>query len=192
MRILLDLDCVLADFVGGLARLHGLAPEFLLSYWKAGEYPVNTALATALAALGSRPRDQLTMTDDEFWQPINRNAGFWAGLEPLPWFDPLVRFAGHEVGVANVHVVTAPSWCETSYHGKIAWIKAHFGHRFNQFVITPHKELFAKPDHVLIDDNETNVTQFRANGGRAIMFPVHHNALHARQHDPLTYVKEQF
>lgn len=190
MRILLDLDCVLADFVGGAAQLFGLDLPTLLSYWEPGLYPMNAALGKALAARDGS--DPAPLSDEAFWSPINRNAQFWSGLQPLSWMSELVRRCRSEVGATNVHIISSPSWCETSYAGKVTWIKRVFGPKFTQFALTPHKEIFARGDVILIDDTEKNCVQFRSAGGRAILFPAHHNALHEYKHNPLDYVNAQF
>ena len=71
MRILLDLDCVLADFVGGVARLWGLTAADLLRHWPAGEYGMNGPLAAALERPG-------------YGRPVIDDAAFWRAIHAAP------------------------------------------------------------------------------------------------------------
>lgn len=178
-RILLDLDQVLADFVAGAAFRWGLSTAYLLENWEPGTYPMNAALARAL-----RLED---VTDEQFWGKINRDAGFWSTLAPLPWFKDLTTLVE---GVTNDwHVVSSPSHCETSYAGKVTWLKRAFGPKFNRFALTPHKEIFAQPGVILVDDYEKNCEAFAEAGGQAVLFPCHHNHLHRHKDDPLPVVR---
>lgn len=178
VQFLLDLDCVLADFVGGYARWWGLDPKDVYSHWSVGHYPMNEAVGKSL---GRGP-----LTDIEFWERVNGDSQFWELLEPLPWMKRLIQEV--ERYDRNWHVVSSPSHCPSSYLGKTIWLKNQFGSKFNRFALTPHKYLFAKPGVILIDDHEKNVETFREAGGEAILFPAHHNVLHRYKEDPLSYV----
>jgi 5'(3')-deoxyribonucleotidase len=195
MRILVDLDCVLADFVGGCCAAWGLSTAEVLAHWEPGVYPINAALALALAAREGRPLyDVQPMPDSRFWARLNGNGAFWEGLAPLPWCHELTAEVARTT--PDWHVVTAPSWCVTSYDGKVRWLKARLGERFDRFFITPHKYALAGPGTILIEDNEKNCRDFevdpltgRATGGRAVLFPAHHNRLHLHGACPLRVVR---
>lgn len=183
MRILLDLDCVLADFVDGCCREWGLLTQEVYSNWRTGEYPMNNALAKTLG--------WEEMSDAQFWQKLNGKARFWAELPRTPWMVDLLELCYHAASPEETFIVTSPSHCPTSYYGKAQWLKEHFGSTFSRFDITPHKERFGRiPGTILIDDHEGNCEKFRKAGGRAILFPAHHNSLHHLKHDPLSFVRE--
>ena len=136
--IFLDLDEVLADFVGSALKIHGISREELETHREPGRWDITKPLG---------------LSDDEFWEPIHAaGSGFWSGLDPLPWADELVGLV-EETGVPW-HVVTSPSRCPTCYDGKVRWLKDFFGADFDRFIISPHKEIYAGPGRVILDDRD--------------------------------------
>ena len=183
IRVFLDLDCVLADFVSGALRAHGLTWADAEPHWPAGDYGMTRPLARA-KGLASAP-------EEWFWAPINDDPRFWYGLDPLPWAAELVDLVR---GVdPDFHVVTSPSRCTFCVPGKQWWLNRLFGVEwFGRMVATPHKELFAHvPGAVLIDDCDANLEKFAAAGGGIISFPVHHNRDWRLRFDPMTSVRER-
>lgn len=173
-HILIDMDEVLCDFIGGAVKTHGTTKKALLAKCKPNEWSIV---------------EPLGLTTKEFWAPIDaRGSQFWEDLEPLPWIDELIECVEGFVG-DKWHVVSAPSRCDTSYTGKVRWLKSKFGKDFDRFVLTPHKALFAKPGHVLIDDRPKNVTDFTYSGSNGLLFPTQFNFLAAYSHKPITYIK---
>lgn len=64
MRIYLDMDGVLCDFVGAACKLHGRDPA-TVTHWNFFK--------------------DWGMTAEEFWRPIHEaGEDFWANLEPYP------------------------------------------------------------------------------------------------------------
>lgn len=177
MRILLDMDELLSDFVGGACREWGKTAAEVEQHWEPGRWDIVPPLA---AALGE------PLTDLAFWDRLHNRAEFWAGLDPLPWVDELVDAAARWTD--DWWVVTSPSHCPSSYYGKAQWLKRQFGRRFDRFHLTPHKHLFARADTLLIDDRDDNVDRFIAAGGKGLVFPRHHNSQHRHKGDPLKYV----
>lgn len=182
MRIFLDMDEVLTDFVGGACKAWGAEPAAVLAEWEEGKWDIVPPLSRAL---GREP----LLTQDEFWRPINDNVLFWAGLKVLPWAQEVVALVRSLTD--DWHVVSSPSYCDTSYMGKVQWLKRFFGPRFNRFCITPHKYCFAQPGTVLIDDRDSNVKSFIRAGGAGIVFPRYHNSCHGLKNDPLAFVSDQ-
>jgi 5'(3')-deoxyribonucleotidase len=181
VRILLDMDEVLCDFVGAAVRLHGCSMAKVLPHWEAGSWSVRPALAAALK--------REDFGDEDFWAPITAaGASFWTSLVPHRWADELLTL------VRNVtqdwHVVTAPSRCPTSYMGKMIWLEQYLGTDVHSFIPTRHKHLLANPRTILIDDSDSNVRVFRRAGGKAIVFPRHNNSMHRLKNDPLPYVRQ--
>jgi hypothetical protein len=192
MRILLDVDCVLADWVPAACRAHGLTPEAVYAVWPAGEYGMDGPLAEALRRAGRWPGGALNrdaarpFTAEDFWAPLNGSAEFWATLPKTPWCDDLVALA---LGLTeDVWLVSAPSRCPSSHLGKLDWVRRHFGDGFDRLVLTPHKYLLANPSAVLVDDRDDNVRAFRLAAGRATLFPAHHNRDHVYKDRPLDVV----
>lgn len=173
IRILLDMDEVLADFVGGACREWGVLKEHLYAV----EWPT-FSIEGALSKLLSR---KLTM--EQFWEPINGNPMFWHQLEPLPWAFRLVEHVRSLTD--DWYVVTSPSQCQNCISGKKWWLSTHLPGDVGRMVPTHHKHLFAKPNVVLVDDRESTVLRFREEGGQAILWP--HPGNSARKHVDSAY-----
>ena len=154
MKVLLDLDGVLADFTGGMCRAHNRPDP-----WADGQNR------------GCYAMDELWgMTASEFWEPATE--GFWAELEPTPGAFHLVRFLEEQVGAANICILSSPSLDPGCVPGKLRWIRRHLPEYSRRFLFGPRKEFCAgTPSHLLIDDHEANVKGFREAGGTAILFP---------------------
>lgn len=192
MRVILDLDCVLCDFIGGVCRLRGVPAEDVMRLWVPGEYPMDPALS---GALGRRS----VMTAEEFWRPIQAaGADFWSGLEPLPWARELADLVRSLTD--DWLVVTSPSRCETSYLGKLRWCRAFFGNpHFDRLAMHRYKYVYAQPGVCLVDDYDDNCRAFvhgprwrtepRPTGGHAVTFPAHHNHLHGYAATPMTFIR---
>jgi len=181
VRILLDLDEVLCDFVGAACGAWGVRKEEVLRHWEKGVWDLIPPLSRALGR--ERP-----LLEAEFWDRINGSEMFWAKLEPTPWARGVLALT-QEI-TEDWHVISAPSSCVSSYCGKVRWLKRFFGIRFDRFAITPHKEIFAGESVILIDDRDTNIERFCAAGGQGIVFPRHHNSEHPYQDNPLARLSE--
>lgn len=179
MKILLDLDEVLVDFIGGACKAFNVDKAKLLECWTPGEWDIVPPLA---AAKGFR------LTPEFFWAVINeRGERFWEELELLPWAQQILDLVTE---VADEwFIISAPSLCPTSYAGKTRWLKNYFGKDFDRFTITPHKELFAKEGVLLIDDRAENVEKFIKAGGDGLVFPRYHNDLHKLKDDPVCHIR---
>lgn len=187
-RILLDMDEVLCDFVGAACRIWALELEEVEANWEAGRWDMSLPIQKTLVQKGRRESGH-ELTQEEFWKPINNNAGFWIDLKATEWMCEIMDLAGQIT--PDIHIISSPSHCPTSYNGKVDWLKREFGRKFDHFALTPHKEIFAGPGVVLIDDRESNCISFVEVGGEAILFPRYHNPLHSFRHDPMTHVKSQ-
>ena len=67
MRVLLDLDCTLADFIGGLADWFSVSPSLLTTCWTPGEYGMTEPISKAIGK---------QMTDSDVWGALNGSAEF--------------------------------------------------------------------------------------------------------------------
>lgn len=172
MTILLDLDEVLADFVGGALRVHGWTRERLETVWRPGTWSIV---------------EPMGLTPEAFWEPINAMGdAFWLGLQPLPWAIDVVRIVDSVVD--NWYIITSPGHHVSGYTGKIRWLRRFFGMTFERFVITQHKTLLARAGTLLIDDREDTVKAFEAAGGQGLLFPSRHNTLYRWADDPAKYL----
>lgn len=173
MRILVDLDEVLADFVGAALNLHGWTLEKLLEVKPKGQWDIV---------------EPMGLTTEQFWHPIyEMGEAFWSGLKLHPWAMDLIAIV--RGCTSDWYIVSSPSRSLAAYAGKIKWLKRIFGQHFTRYVITNHKHLLAKEEVVLIDDSSANLLRFIAAGGSTILFPSPGNSLEGT--DPIEYVKNE-
>lgn len=139
----------------------------------------------------------LGITDDEFWQPITAaGATFWHELPKLSWCDSLLSIVSKH-WPNNWYIATSPSQSETSYVGKLRWLKDHVIPLCPTFQPDKHfipfgsKHLLAKPGVCLVDDRPDTVQKFIEHGGTGILFPSSGNCLHAFRHNPVEYILPQ-
>lgn len=112
-----------------------------------------------------------------FWKCFSRND--WRDLPKSAEFEFLLQQSEALVGRENICILTFPILDPDCAAGKIEWIYNHcpkWLHR--QYLIGPPKHFCARPDALLIDDSDANVTAFRAHGGQTILMPRPWNSLH--------------
>ena len=178
MRIILDLDEVLVDFVGGSLKAHGWTKEQYREKLVKGDWG---CLGQLLCNGGGAHK---------FWQPIHAlGAAFWENLDEHPWCDDLLAIVKETTD--DWYIVSSPSHSCSSYTGKVRWLKNKFGSKFDKFALIPHKHIFANKDTILIDDREESVNRFVDTGGQGIVFPNHGNSQHEWENNPLTYVRTE-
>ncbi len=174
MKILLDLDGVLVDFVGGACKAHGRP---------------NPYAEPLVATAGRYGMDEIWgMGAAKFWKPL-KDPKFWEGLEFMPDAEVLLEVCEQAVGAENVCLLTSPSLGSGPVLGKANWIgKRMPGYRL-RFLIGSAKTFCAHSGSVLVDDSDHNVDAFRNAGGHAVMVPRAWNRLHTQRHQVLDWVK---
>lgn len=152
MKIFVDLDEVFSDFRGSACRVHGVDPK------ECDNILVDLAQWDIIYALRVLKNNQL-FNHEDFWRPIHaEGVSFWENLDPLPWANDLRQFLD-DTGYPW-YILTAPCRGHEVYEGKLKWMWKFFGEDFRNFIITPHKYLFAGPDRLLVDDSETNIERW--------------------------------
>lgn len=159
-KILLDMDGVIVDFFGGVCELFGKN--------KFSEY------GKLNAQNGWEFYKQWGATDSDFWGMIDmKGEEFWTSLKPERWAK---QFYEGLTALAPVYFCSSGAINPVAWSGKIRWIRSWLRQpRFNNVVLTAHKELLALPTNCLVDDHIENVRKFREGGGRAILFPRNWN-----------------
>ena len=152
--ILLDMDGVLVDFVGG-AYKHHRRPMPDAVPWKIWE--------------------TMGIDEKEFWEPLGYD--FWAGLDWTPDGKELVHNLQAMVGVHRIALLTSPCLTPGCAEGKLAWIKRHLPQFERQYLLGPAKQFAAGPGKILVDDHYPNVEKFREAGGQAVLVPRPWNSL---------------
>ncbi len=153
----LDMDGVLVDFVSGALRAHGRAiyPK-KVRY----EFPVDLGFKSP--------------HDPAFWNPLGRE--FWSSLDWTGEGKELL--AGLELifGERIVLVTSPPLLPLGAVDGKEQWVQRNLPAYMDRLVITRAKYLMAGPAKLLVDDNNDNIVQHYAGGGRVVMVPRPWNA----------------
>ncbi len=161
-RIYLDLDGVLADFVGAMCKAHK----------RTSPYPERKGEMELSKLWG--------ISDSEFWAP-SRGEGFWLAMEKLPRADEIVGRAVTRVGSVNrVYIATSPSADRYSRSGKHGWVERWFPALKSRVVIIKDKWMLARPGRMLVDDTPKHVDSWRSppdgsEGGTAIWCPSEWN-----------------
>lgn len=149
MRIYLDLDGVLADFVTGSIRAHGRNETHDdVHVW-------------------AYPEKQWGMTWSDFWANCSSRE-FWAELPAYPWAGEVLSICQQ---FGDVYFLTAVSAVPGSVRyldavaGKAGWLARHMGAVApTRMIPLAEKHLLARRDAVLIDDCPANIEQFAIGG----------------------------
>lgn len=168
MKLFLDLDGVIVDFVGGILSQHSLQmPTF------DGVYELNKIFGF----------DVLKDVQSEFWA--------W-----LDWTHDgrhILQLAKRYFN--DIYLVTSlPSFVTEDIEqdvpaaiGKLEWVSREIPELRSKLVLCTDKNFGAASNHILLDDSVTNVNNFRREGGRAILVPRPWNV--DRDKDVLTTVE---
>lgn len=165
MKCLLDIDGVLADFVGGACRAHGRQSPY-------DDADPETAYSYDVASLWN-------MTPGEFWAPLD-SADFWRGLDLTADGLDILNILERQFKQKNICLLTSPSMSPYSIVGKIQWIREHYPDYAGRCLIGPCKEFCAHRGAILVDDCDANVVRFIEHGGGAILVPRpwnHHHVI---------------
>ncbi len=160
MKIFLDMDGVIVDFMRGAHEFHKL------NY---NPYPYPKGEWEFVEHTGITPK--------EFWSPLSYR--FWS---TLPWMPDgrAIYDAVLDIHLLNdVAFLTTPTLEPGCVTGKIEWVRRHIPTMMMRTIITPAKEMCAHPNALLIDDADHNVDKWRDNGGVAILVPRIWNSRHA-------------
>lgn len=183
MQLFLDMDEVLADFIGGACRVWGTTEAEVLPHWTRGVWNIIPPLSRALKL----PE----LTEAEFWAPIvERGEDFWRSLPMLPWARELVDLV-HKLSGGDWYVLTSPGPHPSALTGKARWLRGRLGIQHEQMIPTPHKHLLAAPGRILVDDREDNCRDWYGHLGKAVVFPRWHNYYADYRANPLPIVEAQ-
>lgn len=162
MNIFVDIDGVLADFVGAALALHKADNP-----WNNGNN------------LGKYELPELIgMSANKFWEPTNTHE-FWESLTPLPEGIAMLKFLEHDFPRDKIYLATSPTLSPHCSAGKHAWIAKHLPNYTRKSFIGASKEVFGMiPSSILIDDCETNIDKFIQVGGRGLLWPQPWNRGH--------------
>jgi 5'(3')-deoxyribonucleotidase len=170
--ILMDMDGVVSDFVGGVLQLFGHKPSEK-SNWPVGERNLAKGCSGIIGG---------QVTGNEIWEHIDASEDFWYNLEPIP--EGFALWQMLDALTDRLYFCTSPSFDPTCLSGKLQWMQKYFGRQFRKYFIGADKHILATPDTVLIDDQEKNIEKFFEAGGNTILIPQPWNALNGETFDP--------
>lgn|SRR5215471_1043319 len=170
MKIILDLDGVLSDFVQAFAYHHGVIKSIDGKYtWK---------------EKGSYSLENLGIGEKDLWSNVDKN--FWESM-PVTQEGPfLLRLIRSYVEVEDIATITHFPYDQGMnlhqigdyFIGKLKWLERNFPELVPNFYISGNKTFFANNDFILIDDHESNIDIFEKEGGIGILIPRVWNRLH--------------
>lgn len=161
MRVLLDLDGCLCDFVNAACRMHSQPNPYLLDKEFHGYDFV--------------PR--LDISNIKFWKLLDRQ--FWANLEWMSDGKKILTHLEERFGPENICILSSPCLTEGCVDGKIDWIRRELPGYMRRFLIGPDKNWCANSRTLLVDDREDNVNSFLEAGGQCILIPRPWNSRHS-------------
>ncbi len=155
-RVLVDLDGVLVDFFGSMAKALNLP-------WEPrdcrGEYDPGRMFAL--------PTDLFSLFGPDFWE----------AADPMPDGLAILKAACDAVGRDQVWLCSSPTHESSSAMGKLRWVEKHLDiHWGRRYIFTPDKFLLANERTILIDDCDEQLRRFRGAGGCIILVPRPWNA----------------
>jgi len=157
-KILIDMDDVICDFIGGVFEVVGIEEEDFLrrvpaldTSWK----------ITSLCGI----------PEDIVWNMIDRRGySFWGNLKPLPWGMKLWKELYQQYG-ENLYVCTSPQPTLACYSAKVEWIWYYL--QTMNIILCPDKTLLKPQEALMIDDNPAVISHFGENG---FLFPGINNS----------------
>ena len=147
--VYVDMDNTLADMFGEVARQEGV------DTWREAH----------------RVKDRV--------EQVARKPGFFAGLKPMPNAGKLVHGVLKAAGSYSILSAPLQREVEQSSEEKIEWINRYLKNHPPRDVIFDHqKEKYARQadgtPNILIDDFDTNIRLWEANGGIGILYSADH------------------
>lgn len=160
MNILLDMDGVLSDFLGGAMKVCNKIT---------GRTDTVEQYASSFGKWGIDEYYDIPI--EEMWRGIEETEDFWFKLEPFPWAKDLYEWLSK---IGDVTIVTSPSLDSDCASQKLMWLSYYLGIKSSDVFIGPKKYLMAG-NGVLIDDWNVNCEKFIKAGGEAVNIPSNWN-----------------
>lgn len=173
MKVFIDVDGVLANFLGGVHKALGVPYSYV-------QYPYDKAKWHMLTDIPGV--DKFTKVDDLC------NKQFWSNLAWMHDGEDILDAIQKKF--IETYLLTTPMPNPGSGTGKLWWIKQQVPKLYKKTILSyAPKSLLAGPDTLLIDDNDENIAEFVAAGGHGILVPRPWNALHGWADETLQVVK---
>ena len=103
---------------------------------------------------------------DKFWELADaEGVAFWVGM---PWMEDGKQYWDY-IKKYDVELLSSPSRSETSRLGKRLWVRNNLPGIKLTLAQAYNKQNYAAPNHILIDDRESNIDEWRSKGGIGIL-----------------------
>jgi len=103
---------------------------------------------------------------EKFWELADGpGVAFWVGM---PWMEDGKKYWNY-IKDYDVELLSSPSRSQTSRLGKRLWVRNNIPGVKLTLAQARNKQNYAEPNHILIDDRESNIDQWRAQGGIGIL-----------------------
>lgn len=163
MRIFVDMDGVIVDWLGAAAKACGL--------------DVRSPTIRNKLKQGVELQEAFGISDGAMWSRITPyGSEWWANLQPLPWANELLTRLAQR---GDVTLLTSPGKlpdvAATAAAGKIKYIHQRLGGM--PYIITWHKERCVAPDVILVDDSEKKYNKFIEAKGAAFLWPCQYRII---------------
>ena len=107
-----------------------------------------------------------TYGKDKFWELADgEGVAFWVGM---PWMSDGKQYWDY-IKNYDVELLSSPSRSNTSRLGKRLWVRNNLPGVKLTLAQAAKKQNYAAPNHILIDDRESNIEQWRSQGGIGIL-----------------------
>ena len=180
--VFVDMDNTIADFAGSL--LH----EYGTNHDRSDRTEIED-LTTWNAFC-----DLWDLTEDEVLEIYN-NRPFFLGLDQTKWASELIDEIGERFPDADIVYCTTSPPAKHVITAKIEWLEKHGflepGEHQTRFISTACKHRFARPNAILIDDADHNITSFDMAGGQVCTVPRPWNKGRAMWEDPMVHIRHQ-
>ena len=130
---------------------------------------------------GIAPRDyEKKFGKEKFWELIDGTGkvGFWVGM---PWMGDGKQYWDY-IKNYDTELLSSPSRSSTSRLGKRLWVRNNMPGIKLTLAQAAHKQNYAAPNHILIDDRKSNIDQWVSKGGIGI--------LHTSASDTISQLKQ--
>ena len=112
---------------------------------------------------------------NEFWNLIDKEGvKFWSEME---WMEDGKELWEFLQNYKEVELLSSPSLAQNSRIGKHLWVRNHKLEVKLNLALSRHKQKYASPTHVLIDDKKSNIEEWESKGGIGILHTSTENTI---------------
>jgi hypothetical protein len=166
MKVYLDMDGVICDFVKGLHNVLDLPYDKKDYPYKLGDYDIFSEIERISGI--PKVKQYKVLQDIDFWENIDKT----------PETDRLMNILENQIMKDNVFILsTVPSSWSYAATGKYKWVSKNLKGYTPRIILSPlSKSFFAREDIMLIDDSDENYKKYTELGYKAYLVPRHWNS----------------